>query len=325
MVGDVVGHGVHAAATMGRLRTAVRNLADVDLAARRTADPPGRPCRSAWTARRAGDSRADRRIGREIGATCLYADLRSGFPPLHRGPGRTSCPRLVRPGGTWNFLDAAGRPAAGPGRPAFRAADFELPEGSLLVLYTDGLIDAADRDIDVGLAQLRFALSTAPTRPLEEICDIACFAPAADRPTDDVALLLARTSALDAGQVAVWDLPADPAIVAEARNDAAEQLAVWGLQEVAFVTELIVSELVTNAIRYGVPPIQLRLHPDSDLICEVSDGSSTAPHLRRARIFDEGGRGLLLVAQLAQSWGTRQTLVGKTIWAEHDLPDTGRG
>jgi hypothetical protein len=83
--------------------------------------------------------------------------------------------------------------------------------------------------------------------------------------------------------------------------------------------ELVVSELVTNAIRYGTGPIHLRLIKDRSLICEVSDGSNTAPHLRRARTFDEGGRGLLLVAQLTQRWGTRQTPRGKTIWAEQSL------
>ncbi|MEU9475812.1 PAS domain-containing protein [Streptomyces sp. NPDC048191] len=104
------------------------------------------------------------------------------------------------------------------------------------------------------------------------------------------------------------------------RQAAGERLTAWGLEEAAFVTELVVSELVTNAIRYGEPPIQLRLIRDRALICEVSDASSTAPHLRRAHAYDEGGRGLLLVAQLTQRWGSRQTGRGKTIWAEQALP-----
>jgi len=135
-----------------------------------------------------------------------------------------------------------------------------------------------------------------------------------------VALLLARTRALHADQVAAWSLPSDPAIVADARAQASRQLAAWGLEDAAFVTELVVSELVTNAIRYGAVPIGLRLIRDRTLICEVSDASNTAPHLRRARTYDEGGRGLHMVAQLTQGWGTRQTPVGKTIWAEQTLP-----
>jgi anti-sigma regulatory factor (Ser/Thr protein kinase) len=137
---------------------------------------------------------------------------------------------------------------------------------------------------------------------------------------DDVALLLARTHGLAPSQVATWDIPADPALVAPMRKQAVEQLDTWGLSEATFTAELVVSELVTNAIRYGEPPIRLRLIQDADiLICEVSDGSHTAPHLRRAKTFDEGGRGLLLVAQLTQRWGSRHTAEGKTIWAEISL------
>ncbi|MCE0446241.1 ATP-binding protein [Streptomyces tricolor] len=109
-------------------------------------------------------------------------------------------------------------------------------------------------------------------------------------------------------------------MVSLARRYATEQLTVWGLDEAAFTTELMVSELVTNAIRYGRPPIRLRLiHRGNTLISEVYDSSGTTPHMRRARIFDEGGRGLLLVAQLAERWGTRHDRVGKTVWAEQSL------
>lgn len=131
------------------------------------------------------------------------------------------------------------------------------------------------------------------------------------RPSDDIALLIARTNALNTDRTTTWDIPADPAAVAQARKDATAQLEAWGLDDAGFVTELVVSELVTNAIRYAEPPIQLRLIHDRNLICEVSDASATAPHMRRTRTFDEGGRGLLLVAQLTAAWGTRQTTQGK--------------
>jgi hypothetical protein len=142
------------------------------------------------------------------------------------------------------------------------------------------------------------------------------------RPDDDIALLIARTRALDADRVAAWDLAFDPAIVAQARQYATTQLTAWGLDDAAFITELVVSELVTNAIRYGRPPIQLRLiHENSTLISEVFDSSNTAPHMRRARTYDEGGRGLLLVGQLAHRWGTRPAPTGKTVWAEQSLTE----
>lgn len=135
-----------------------------------------------------------------------------------------------------------------------------------------------------------------------------------------MALLLARTRCLPASQVATWDIPADPALVAPVRKQVVEQLDVWSLSEAAFAAELVVSELVTNAIRYGSRPIRLRLiHDATTLICEVSDTSHTAPHLRRAKTWDKGGRGQLLVAQLTQRWGSRHTAEGKTIWAEVSL------
>jgi anti-sigma regulatory factor (Ser/Thr protein kinase) len=141
------------------------------------------------------------------------------------------------------------------------------------------------------------------------------------RPYDDVALLMARTKRLGTGQVAAWELPSDPAVVADARRTATRQLAHWGLDELAFTTELVVSELVTNAIRYATGSIRLRLIRERALVCEVLDGGATAPHLRHPRTTDEGGRGLLLVSQLTQRWGTRFVPEGKVIWAEQALTD----
>ncbi|MDX6329514.1 MAG: hypothetical protein QOI83_1897 [Streptomycetaceae bacterium] len=318
VVGDVVGHGIHASAHMGRLRTAVRTLADVDL-------PPAelltqlddlvlRLDREQDTA-----GRPDGDVG-EVGATCLYAVYdpisrratvaRAGHPP----------PVIVRPDGTADFLDLPQGPRLGVGGLPFESAEVELPEGSLLALYTDGLVESAERSMDDGFGLLRRTLQD-PGSSLEDLCEQVIRELRPNRRVDDIALVLARTRALDAGQVAIWDLEAKPAVVAEARKRVSEQLSAWGLGEVAFTTELVVSELVTNAIRYAGGPIQLRLIHDATLIVEVSDASSTAPHLRRARVFDEGGRGLLLVAQLTQRWGSRQTPAGKTIWAEQTLGD----
>ncbi|MEV4921000.1 SpoIIE family protein phosphatase [Streptomyces tirandamycinicus] len=139
------------------------------------------------------------------------------------------------------------------------------------------------------------------------------------RPRQDAALLVARTHALGPGRVASWDLPSDPAVVSTARSLVTRQLSAWALDDAAFATELIASELVTNAIRYAGAPVRLRLIRDHVLTCEVSDGSSTSPRLRHARTTDEGGRGLLLVAQCSERWGTRYTEDGKTIWAEQSL------
>jgi PAS domain S-box-containing protein len=318
VVGDVVGHGIHASATMGRLRTAVRTLADVDL-------PPGELLTrldelvsrlSAEEDAGHGDDAAD-----DIGATCLYAV----YDPVSRRCSLARAghplPVVVTPDGAVDFLDLPAGPPLGLGGLPFESTEIELPAGSILALYTDGLIESREHDIDLGLERLRRALAH-PDPSLETTCDNVLAAVLPDRPADDVALLVARTQALDGECVATWDLPADPAIVADARRQVATRLTCWGLEDAVCVTELVVSELVTNAIRHAESPIQLRLIRDRTLICEVSDGSSTAPHLRRARVYDEGGRGLLLVSQLTQRWGTRQTLHGKTIWAEQALPSS---
>jgi anti-sigma regulatory factor (Ser/Thr protein kinase) len=183
------------------------------------------------------------------------------------------------------------------------------------VLYTDGLVERREWDIDVGLDVLRRTLAQADLTP-EETCDAVLAALLPADPTDDVALLVARTHVLTADQVSDWEVPADPSAVAGVRAAVAGQLEQWGLEEEAFVTELILSELVTNAIRYASGPIRVRLMRDMSLICEVSDASSTSPHLRHAASTDEGGRGLFLVAQFAERWGTRYTATGKVIWTE---------
>ncbi|MGW1770199.1 SpoIIE family protein phosphatase [Streptomyces sp. NPDC002104] len=315
VVGDVVGHGMRASATMGRLRTAVRTLADVDL-------PPDELLTHLddLIIHLAADETGGETAG-GIGTTCLYVvydpvnrrctAARAGHPP----------PAVVSPEGSAYLLDVPAGPPLGLGGLPFETIEVDLPEGSLLALYTDGLLQAREHDIDEALDGMLAAL-VRPASTLDTVCDRVLTAMLTHRPDDDVALLVARTRALHTDKVAVWDLPSDPSFVAQARRDATDQLTAWGLEEAAFVTELVVSELVTNAIRYGSPPVQLRLiHEGSTLISEVSDASGTAPHMRRARIFDEGGRGLLLVAQLTQRWGTRHTLVGKTIWAEQSLVD----
>ncbi|GAA2461146.1 SpoIIE family protein phosphatase [Streptomyces glaucus] len=312
VVGDVVGHGIPSSATMGRLCTAVRTLADVDL-------PPDELLTHLddLVTHLAADDNADEVA--ELGATCLYAVYDPVSRRLTVAAAGHPAPAVILPGGAARLLPMTAGPPLGVGGLPFEATELTLPEGSVVALYTDGLVEDRDRDVDHATAEMCRAL-TAPAASLDALCDGVLKAVLPEEPSDDVALLLARTRALGADRVATWEVPPDPARVAATRQCAIEQLLAWGLDETAFVTELVVSELVTNAIRYGEPPIRLRLIRDRSLICEVSDGSSTSPHLRRAHAYDEGGRGLLLVAQLTQRWGSRQTGGGKTIWAEQPLP-----
>ncbi|MFF8594656.1 SpoIIE family protein phosphatase [Streptomyces sp. NPDC015220] len=314
VVGDVVGHGLHAAATMGRLRTAVHNFSALDL-------PPDEllTLLDELVGRIDQDETADGPGAPVVGATCLYAIYdpvsrrcalaRAGHPP----------PAVIDPTGQVAFADVPAGPPLGLGGLPFETAELELAEGSRLVLYTDGLVEDRKRDIDTGLEELRATLATAGESP-EETCRAVLDARQPFRPGDDIALLVARTRALDADRVAEWDVPPDPAAVGEVRASVTRRLARWGLEELTFTTELILSELVTNAIRYGSPPIRVRVLRDRALICEVFDSGSTSPHLRYATATDEGGRGLFLVAQLAERWGTRYTRSGKVIWAEQPLP-----
>ncbi|MFF4470058.1 SpoIIE family protein phosphatase [Streptomyces sp. NPDC001599] len=314
VVGDVVGHGLHAAATMGRLRTAVHNFTALDL-------PPDEllGLLDELVGRIDQDEAADDGSAPVTGATCLYAIYdpvagscviaRAGHPP----------PALIRPDGTVEFPEVPAGPPLGLGGLPFETTELRLAEGSRLVLYTDGLVEDRVHDIDVGLEQLRRALETAGETP-EETCRTVLDARLPDRPGDDIALLVARTRVLGPDQVAEWDVPNDPAAVAEVRSQVTRRLDEWGLDELAFTTELILSELVTNAIRYGGETVHVRVVRDRSLICEVFDSSSTSPHLRYAAMTDEGGRGLFLVAQLAERWGTRYTPAGKVIWAEQPVP-----
>ncbi|WP_246111742.1 SpoIIE family protein phosphatase [Streptomyces hawaiiensis] len=312
LVGDVVGHGMLSAATMGRLRTAARSFAELDF-------PPeevlthldnlvGRLDREDPDGKGAG----------VIGATCLYAVYdptsqrclmaRAGHPP----------PAIVHPDGTVTYPDLPAGPPLGLGGLPFDAVEVDLPAGSQLVLYTDGLIEDRHRDVDVVLEQLREALAH-PERAPEETCQAVLDTVAPAHPHDDIALLVARVHAMDPRRIATWELSADPSLVGEVRASAMRWLSDRGLDETGFAAELILSELITNAIRHGAGPIRVRLLYGRTLICEVSDASNTAPHLRRAASTDEGGRGLFLVAQLSQSWGTRYLPEGKVIWAECGL------
>jgi serine phosphatase RsbU (regulator of sigma subunit)/PAS domain-containing protein/anti-sigma regulatory factor (Ser/Thr protein kinase) len=320
VVGDVVGHGIHAAATMGRLRTAVHNFSSLDL-------PPAELLAHldelADSIDRGGDT--EQLAAGTVGATCLYAvyDPVEGRCSLARA-GHLP-PAIVRPDGTVEFLDVPAGPPLGVGgpKPPFETAEVRVAEGTKLVFYTDGLVENRGEDIDRGLDRLRAALANAPGTP-DETCRAVVEAMRPEHPSDDVAVLIARTRILPAADVCRWDVPADPEAVGRVRTAVADKLAEWDLEEASFTTELILSELVTNAMRYTTGRIGVRLLLDSELVCEVSDASTTTPHLRYAATTDEGGRGLYLVDQIADRWGIRYTADGKVIWSEQKLPPAYR-
>ncbi|KAB8159450.1 SpoIIE family protein phosphatase [Streptomyces sp. 3MP-14] len=315
VVGDVTGHGLHATATMGRLRTAVGTLADLELAPDELLTHL-----DDLVKRLAGE--ADPAHRDVVSATCLVAvhDPVSGRcvmaaaghpPPLLLVPDGPARPVPIQPG-----------PPLGVGGLPFETASVDVPPGSVLALYTDGLVLRYGDDLDSGTRGLADRLARVPHAE----SDLAALTedlmtPAGGAPLrDDAALLLARTSRLAADAVAGWEFPAEPGSVASAREAATGALAAWGLEDSIFATELIVSELVTNAVRFAGGPVGLRLIRGEALFCEVTDPSNTQPRMRRARSTDEGGRGLFLVAQLSSRWGSRYGPSGKTIWVEQELP-----
>ncbi|WP_217145999.1 SpoIIE family protein phosphatase [Streptomyces sp. AC627_RSS907] len=311
VVGEVAGHGVEAAATMGQLRVAVRTLALQDLEAdellTRLDEVAAQLAKASAAA--ADTDAATCAITVYDPVSCHCTMVRAGHPP----------PIVVDPDGSPLTVDIPQGPplGAGGGR-AFTPIVIELPPGSLLAHFTSGLLAADGDDRAAAVRHLERVLAST-TLPLQELCDSAVYR-VAPSPQDDAVLLLARTHALSPEQVADWTLPADASVVSTARLLTDRQLAAWDLDEAVFATELIVSELVTNAIRHGKGPVRLRLIHDQDrLLTEVTDANSASPHLRHARESDEGGRGLYIVMRLSSHWGVRHGRRDKTIWSEQRL------
>ena len=312
VIGDVTGHGLQATTTMARLRTAVQTLSDLDL------DPDELLTRLDDLVHRIAAEAAN---PHSIGASCLYAVYdpvtrlcrlaSAGHPP----------PALVRPDGRVESVPLAPGPELGMGSLPFEVTEIVLEPGSVLALHTNGLTEH-DHPSGPGTPGLfaRLTAALAPGRALEEAANaLVTPRPSAAPPAYDATLLLARTRTVAPHNTALWQLPPDPAAVATARRAASRQLSDWGLDDLILTTELVVSELVTNAIRYATGPVELRLTRDRILVCEVSDTSNSQPRLRRARSTDEGGRGLFLVSQVTSRWGSRYGTSGKTIWTEQPV------
>lgn len=311
VVGEAAGRGMPAVSLMGQVTTAIAALAAVDLAAdeilSRVHDlvvqsATGRPGLSADHAEEnAPTAGCVVAVYDPVSGTCTVT--RAGHP----------APAVVFPDGSTAVLDVpAGPSLGGLGNPQFPVASHVLPAGSVLALHTAGLPD--------GLAPALAEALDAFGADLHAASDSALASAFPDGPKDDALLLLARTRVLGKNRTASWALENRPESAAEARRVAARQLTDWGLEDLTFTTELLVSELVTNSVRYSSGAIGIRLIVrEKLLVCEVTDTNTAAPRLRRAQDDDEGGRGLFLIAQFAQDWGARWNPQGKTIWAELPL------
>ena len=330
VVGDVMGRGLRAAVAMGELRTAVRTLALLDLepaevlsALDEIARGLGTPGGVQQSTRGARQSR-DADLSEVYLATCVYAVYDSVTRRCTFANAGHLPPVIVEPGESALMLDVPPGMPLGVGGEPFEEVEVELPEGALLALYTDGLVESRDHPLDEGLQAFVGAL-TDPSSPLEDVCDHILNTLDTHHGEDDIALLMARVQGLPAESVGDWTLPREPRSVGRAREYARGQLLSWDLEPLVDTAELLVSELVTNALRYGEGEIRLRLLLDRTLVCEVWDAGLVQPRRRRARDTDEGGRGLQLVGLLSDAWGSRRTPRGKTVWFELPLPNGTTG
>ncbi|MEU6377227.1 SpoIIE family protein phosphatase [Streptomyces sp. NPDC046909] len=307
VIGDVMGHSMTSAAIMGQLRTIVQTLAGLDLS-------PDEILHHL-------DEQAER-LGSEHTATCLYAMY---DPVLHRlliaNAGHLP-PVLLRPDGSTEVLEVPPGAPIGVGGGDFESFEMHAPAGATLLLYTDGLVESRDSDVLTGVELLRERLATAPPAPpaLEELCDRALGTLGAGDRDDDIALLAARFEGIRPDTVAYWYLAPRPQTAGQARRLTRRTLRLWDLDSLVESTELMVSEVVANAVRFATRPITLRLLRTNVLRCEVGDDSSVVPRMRHAQLSDEGGRGLFLVDQLSERWGATRVSTGKVVWFEQPLP-----
>ncbi|MGW4647878.1 SpoIIE family protein phosphatase [Kitasatospora sp. NPDC004289] len=303
VVGDVMGHGIRAAATMGQLRTVARTLATLDM-------PPEQVL-----------TRLDETamgIGEGQFATCICAV----YDPVEGTCTIASAGHLppvkVSPDGVSRAIELPPGVPLGVGGVAFQSTEFTLTEGSLLALYTDGLVERRGEDIDHGIGLLAQVLS-GRGRTLEASCDAALAALVSDGTEDDIAMIMARALPIPSDRIATLHLDGEGPAPSRARKFTRDTLRAWGLAQLTDFAELMVSELVTNALLHAEAPRRLRLFRDRTLTVEVADSGGQAPRLRTAAEQDEGGRGMHLVSELAHRWGTRQTKDGKVVWAELEL------
>ncbi|MFH8678825.1 SpoIIE family protein phosphatase [Streptomyces lydicus] len=313
VIGDVMGRGVRAAAVMGQLRTAVRAYARLDL-------PPHEVLQLL-------DGLAAEIDASQI-ATCVYAvhDPNEGRL-VYASAGHL--PILVRdPDGSVHRAAEPTGPPLGTGGWLHTSGSVPLGPGSSAVLYTDGLVERRDKDIDDGVEALERAFAGAAGTP-DIVCDrlLRSLGITATH-DDDVAILVLQhpeRTGHDAELFhnAALELHGGTEAAPRARAFASGVLASWRFSpELHDLGVLAASELVANSLQHGHPPMRLRLRrTDRRLIIEVTDGDDHLPRRRRAEPVDEAGRGISIVATIASSWGSRRTPGGgKAVWCEFALP-----
>lgn len=302
VVGDVMGRGLNAAATMGRLRSIARVLLNLDISPERVL---------------ARLDLAARDLEEDQVATCLCAVYDPAEGVCTMASAGQVPPILLGADGKAEFVDLPVGAPVGTGAIPYDSARIPLPDGSRLLLYTDGLARTGHGDLAEDLERLRQNVAAAGPEQLEA----GGFVVPPAGTSDDSVLLLARpTAALLEPDLRVWDLPGDGSAAGQARRLVRRQLAQWHMSALDDAAELVVSELVANALRYGRGAGPMRMIRGDRLVIELSDQGPDLPQIQHASLSDEGGRGLQLVNALCRRWGSCRTPYGKVVWAEFDRP-----
>jgi PAS domain S-box-containing protein len=306
VMGDVMGRGVRAAAVMGQLRAAVRAYARLDL-------PPADVLEFL--------DGVVRDLGEDQIVTCVYGvydptDNTFVFANAGHLP-----PLLSSATGVTRRLDSTAGAPLGTGPLSLSEAVIDVPAGALVAMYTDGLVERRDSDLDAGIDRLASGLA-AYRGELDELPDSLVAELLPDGPDDDVAVLIARvTESLEEFRSAVRRIGPDEREVRATRGFVTATMNEWGIApHLVDDIVLLVSELVTNAVIHGSAPIELRLRRSRrHVVLEVYDGAFFLPRKLRPTPDDEHGRGLQLVTILADRWGIRPTAEGKSVWCMFEL------
>ncbi len=300
VVGDVMGRGVRAAAVMGQLRAAVRAYALLDL-------PPADLLESL--------DGLVREIGEDQIVTCIYAVFDPADRVLRIANAGHLPPVVATPGGECRLVEGVENPPLGVGPFNLTQLEVELSSNTRVVLYTDGLVERRGEDLELGIKTLALHVADM-SGPVEGVPEELVTAMLPDGPDDDVAILVARVDPPTADNSLALRLEDDDTVVAAARH-----LVTSYLEERRMPTPLVLdaalatSELVTNAVLHGRPPVDLRLRIEgSDALLEVRDRATYQPRKLRPDEDDEHGRGMQIIAALAARWGTRPTEHGKAVW-----------
>jgi serine phosphatase RsbU (regulator of sigma subunit)/DNA-binding response OmpR family regulator/anti-sigma regulatory factor (Ser/Thr protein kinase) len=306
VVGDVMGRGIPAASVMGQVRSALRAMVRLDL-------DPGQVVEQL-------DGFVRDLDGDQI-VTCVVAVLDPTDHVLHYANAGHVPPVLGAAEGTAVRLDATA-PPLGTGGVSAVVRRLELPPGAQLTLFTDGLVEHRGESLDRGLDALARLLATVDGMPLAGVPQHLVDTLLPEGPDDDVALLVARVTDGARACTVTVRLGDRLPVIARAREQVATTLEGWGVPaEVTEDLKVMASELVTNALVHGEPPLDVRLtHLGSEIVLEVDDRSPARPHRVAADRESEHGRGLQIVATLADRWGTRTTGAGKTVWCSRTLP-----